>query len=381
MAFESLTFSQALVVGNVRPVDSNADVDAASLEDISMNIGLTGNGTTLLKCRPMLLLTLAWIATSPSVLADQAVVRFDVPAVVAASSEEVAPGSKQVTAAWTLSSLVVGSDHDAHVDTPPIDHLLIRCRLRERFPVVAFLPRTEVQTDYAGPISITEKREKSEAFGVSMDGKYQPIAGAHLGADETSLQSNATQYQHNAPVQAVVASGTIDRGHGVYFKLRWTRGQVLEGEKHFQVTFTVPRAWRGGLLDVEIMATGIDRGFMGKSEVRPVAQQEFVIAVHDEADSEAATLAGRLAVLDKKLRQHAQHSRQRPNALQKWWNERFSTKSDRQNRPFSWYQRLARQQADPYIDQEIRRLPMPVRVTVIDYAAAVERLAALGDSS
>ncbi|MEM6473813.1 MAG: hypothetical protein AAF802_29930, partial [Planctomycetota bacterium] len=256
-----------------------------------------------------------------------------------------------------------------------------RCRLRDRLPVVGFSPRTEVRSDYAGPISVTEKREKTEAFGLSMDGKYHPIAGAHLGADESSLQSDATQYQHNAPVQAVVASGTIDRGYGVYFKLRWTRGQVLEGEKHFQVTFAAPRSWRGGLLDVEVLATGIDRQFMGKPKVKSIAQEDFVVAVHEEQDAEAAMLATRLASLDRELRRHAEENHEKPNAIRQLWRDLFDPKRAEAKRSDSWYHRLSSRRADPYVDREIRKLPMSVRVSVIDYSKAAERLASLGDSS
>lgn len=315
------------------------------------------------------------------VAAETGVVRFDVPATVAAEVSDAKASIKQVSVDWTLSALVVDTYSAGHKGSPPIDHLLVRCRLRDRFPVADFAPRTEVQSDYAGPISITEKREKSEAFGLSVDGKYQPIAGAHLGADETSLRSDATQYQHNAPVQAVVASGTIDRGHGVYFKLRWTRGQVLEGEKHFQLTFDVPQAWRGGLLDIQVMATGIDRQLIGKPKVRSVAQQDFVVAVHDGGDAEAGKLADRLAELDRELRRHSQQTRaSASNPVLDWWRGLMPAFSDGRSAG-NWYKRLSSRQADPYMDAEIRRLPMPVRVAVLDYTEAAERLACLGDSS
>ena len=316
-------------------------------------------------------------------LANAPVVRFDLPAIVPAVDTSVpavarsAPnGSREVTVQLPLSSLIVDTGRRAS-SAPPIDHLLVKCSMRDQHPVVSYSPRTELETDYAGPISFTEKTENSDSVGLNLDSTSPPFAHGHLGAEISDKESNSAQFSKQAPMQAVVASGTTNRGRGVYFKFRWTAQQVLEGEKLFQVSFAVPNQWRGGLVDVKVVAKGTGKTLFGDKKLEDVATQHFVVAVHQDDDPKAAEIAMRLANLDQKLASMSQDHTAGSATIGDWLRNTLipsPARSSHRHQPADWYQRFVVGLADPHTDKQIRKLPMPVRVTVLDYADASREL-------
>ncbi|WP_182868763.1 hypothetical protein [Stieleria mannarensis] len=315
---------------------------------------------------------------SVDALADDPKIQFDMPAVVVAQDTSLAGQGREVSVQLVLSSLIAGRVDVASQNAPPIDHLLVRCRMRERLPVIDFSPKTELQSDFAGPISVTNKDEQSDSVGLSLDGVVPHVGAAHFGADDSRKRSDSTQFQRQAPVQAVIASGTTDRGRGVYFKFRWTTQQVLEGEKLFRVSFAVPESWRGGLLEVSVTAHGIDQSLFGSSKLRPRASQDFVVAVHQQGDLEAADIALRLAQLDRKLAAFArQHPRSGSNPFTQLWRRVVPSGADEPSES-QWYQGITSDRLDPYTDQQIRSLPMQVRVAVLGYSNAARELLELG---
>ena len=316
----------------------------------------------------------------PQTQAGSPEILFDMPSVTAANDTSLPAGGRIVSCSFSLSTLVSDSG-SASSAAPPIDHMLIRCRLRDRSQVVDFEPKTELASEFASPISVTKKNERTDSIGLSIDGHVPPYGGGQFGVDDTKKRSDSHQYQQQAPMQAVIASGTTDRSRGVYFKFRWTSTQVLEGERYFQVSFAVPQSWRGGLADVSVTALGIDRSMFGSKKLKPVARQTFVVAVHQEHDHQAAGIAMRLAKIDRQLVQLAQqHARGDGNGMERFWRKVLNQDNDHGADP-SWYQSLTRNQADPYVDRQIRSLPMPIRVAVLGYADTARELRQLGGDS
>jgi len=297
-------------------------------------------------------------------------IQFDMPSVAVASQADT---GDDVSIDLVISSLVFDGRRHAGGDDPPVDHLLVRCRMRDPLPIVNYQPKTELQSDFAGPISVTNKDEKIDSFGLSLDGSVHAIGAGRVGADDTRKQSDSTQFQRQAPMQAVVASGTTDRGHGVYFKYRWTAQQVLEGEKPIRITLAAPENWRGGLLDVSVTAVGHGQPLFGDDRPRAVAKAEFVVAVYRQHDDRAAELARELARLDRKLATFAWENTAEAMPLVRWWQKVWPGESPRDT-PAAWYTRLIRGGVDPYMDATIQSLPMPVRVTVLDYNKVSRKL-------
>ncbi|MEL6105779.1 MAG: hypothetical protein AAFU85_07080 [Planctomycetota bacterium] len=293
-------------------------------------------------------------------------IEFDVPSVVPAI-EVSGPGQgREVSLEIALSSLIANASSSVGpASTPPIDHLLIRCRFRQPLHVLDYQPRTELQSDYDGALTFTNKRERTDSFGLNLNGQVQTIGG-HLGSDEQLKRSDSAQYQKRPPQQAVVASGKTDRGRGVYFKFRWTADQVLEGEKRFRFTVAVPETWRGGLIDLTVAAKGFERPLFGAPKLKTLVERDFVIATHRQRDVRAAELSVRLARLDRRLSDFASTRRSQSNSILHWWKR--SDRTSAEESLATWYRAVTSGKADPYLDEQIKKLPMEIRVAVLDYA-------------
>jgi hypothetical protein len=255
---------------------------------------------------------------------------------------------------------------------PRIDQWLIRCQPRDsQVRVVDYAPRTETASDLATPIQIKKTDEESSSVGLSVDGSYGHAIRASGGFDRGEKSTNSIQFDRLAPVQAVTASGTINRGRGVYFKLRWTARQVLEGEKTFRLTFQVSPQWRGSLMDVSVVAQS-ERKALGTWERKPetIGSDEFVVAIYRQGDQQAAEHARALSLAEDTIREVA--AEQRPPARSSSLPvmlRQVAMKLELEPDPhdLDWMQRLLLEQADPHLDREISKLPMPVRVAVLDY--------------
>ncbi|MFK8115265.1 MAG: hypothetical protein AB8B91_23900 [Rubripirellula sp.] len=311
---------------------------------------------------------------------------FDLPPVAevvpasAAADQQTQPNDELelVTVQLRLSSMIESPE------VPRIDQWLVRCQPRDSaLSIHDFAPRTETASDLATPIQVKNTEEQTKAIGLSLDGSYGHAARGNAGLDQASKNVNSVQFDRHAPVQAVSAAGTINRGRGVYFKLRWTAHQVLEGEKTFSITLRVPQHWRGGLMDVSVIAQSQHKSFGGwDKETKTLGAANFVVGLYRQGDSEAAAVAQSLANAEHQLRVTAeQHSRPpEPNSLPRMLRQvaiKLDLESSRPNT--DWVRRLLTNQADPHLDKQIRKLPMPVRVAVLDYVDARDEFAMLHD--
>lgn len=313
---------------------------------------------------------------SPALGAEKSIVHFDMAPVVAAGPSDSEPlNPTLVTLRLRLSSMIESPS------APRIDQWLVRCQPRDKAVTIAdYAPRTETSSELATPIQVKQTEEKSNAIGVSIDGAYGHLARGNAGSDQSQKNSNTLQFDRVAPVQAVTASGTINRGRGVYFKLRWTAQQVLEGEKEFDLTLRVPPTWRGGLLDVSVIAQSERKRFGWDSEPETIGAAQFVIAAYRQGDQEACLLARELSDAEYELRSQAQdHSAaSRATSLPSMLRQ-VAMKLDREaDAPHpGWVQRLLLKRADPHLDQEISKLPMPLRVAVLEYVDVRDEFSAI----
>lgn len=295
----------------------------------------------------------------------KALVQFDLPPIAVAKAE--GEDRNEITFELRLSSMIVSPD------APSVHQWLVQVQPRDRSTwIVDYSPRTEAASEMASPIQIKNTTEEGNSMGIGLDGAYGHLARFHAAADQSQKQIQSVQFDRVAPVQAVTASGTINRGRGVYFKLRWTAQQVLEGEKSFRVTLRAPSHWRGGLVDVSVLAQGDRKSFAWERETTTMGAANFVVAVYREQDEPAETLAQSLAeseyalrILAAKQRVADSDSHSLPSMLRQ-----VATKLDldfdrRDSQP--WLQRLLSGRADPHLDKQISRLPMPIRLAVLDY--------------
>lgn len=334
-------------------------------------------------------------ANESSSIADGYAISFDLPPTAVAipvtstgHHASVAYGSAEIVEInLRLSSLVCGSE------LPQIDRWIVRCIPRSSsWKVVDYAPRTETATDFAGPIQVKQTDEETSAFGLSTDATPIHFGGAfaggkgHMGFDQAEKQGTATQYQKHAPLHAVTASGTIERGRGVYYKLSRTSTQILEGEKVFKLQFAVPEGMRAGLMDVSVVAVGKPNNRSAVADafaqvpmlgddgrMQALGEGRFVVAVHAEGDPVAWKAAQSVADVEASLREQARGVRAKsPAKSLSSLIRHVAAKLDIDSVDVhgDWMDRIVFGNADPHTDPVIRKLPTHLRVAALDYCDA-----------
>lgn len=351
------------------------------------------------RCPLMLVASLCIaLAVSPTVSASEPyVISFDLPPTAVATPVACLRGdtlvasdeSEPVEITLRLSSLVSGGAF------PQIDRWMIRCVPRQTsWRVVDYSPRTETASDYVGSIQVKSADEESQSFGMAIDAAQGNLVRGHFGVDQGSKQSESLQYERHAPLHAVTAAGTIERGRGVYYKLRWTSTQVLEGEKEFKITFDVPPGFRAGLVDVSVVAIGRPakrNAVVGAFSQIPVlgddagamrrlGEARFVVAVYAEGDPVARQAANAITDAEATLRREAAKVRATsPSRSLSTLIRHVAAKldADAVDLHSDWAERMVFDNADPHTDPIIRRLPAEIRVIALDYCDARRKLVTL----
>ncbi len=326
-----------------------------------------------------------------------AIISFDLPPTAMAVPVSVGTadgllncdGGEPLEITLRLSSLV-----NADV-MPQIDRWMIRCVPRQSaWRVVDYAPRTETASDYATAIAVKTTDEKTTTFGVAADVTQGNLVRGHIGGDFGNKQCESLQYDRVAPLHAVTAAGTIERGQGVYYKLRWTSTQVLEGEKEFKVTFAVPVGFRAGLVDVSVVAVGRPSNQSSVTEaiaqipvigddvggMRSLGEARFVVGVYAEGDPVARQVVQSLTDAEVTLRREAAKVRTgSPARSLSTLIRHVASKLDVDSVDVhsNWPERLVFDNADPYIDPIIRKLPTDLRVKALDYCDARRKVESL----
>lgn len=114
-----------------------------------------------------------------------------------------------------------------------------------RLKLLDYLPNTTLESSTADDrIEVTDTTENTDTLTGEAHVSYKVLTlGATKNLNSKKLESN--HYERVAPKNLVLASGTINRGHGVFYKLRPSAGLSLEGSKEFVLLCIVPKSWRG----------------------------------------------------------------------------------------------------------------------------------------
>jgi hypothetical protein len=96
----------------------------------------------------------------------------------------------------------------------------------------------------------------------------------------------------------VLASGTMNRGHGVFYKLRPSNDASLEGAKEFTFLAIVPREWRADWCTFVCSARANKQSLLGTSVVC-AGVTKVDVGMYLCGDQEAGDLAGRLCLIQQ----------------------------------------------------------------------------------
>ena len=254
--------------------------------------------------------------------------------------------------------------------------------------VVDYAPKTQTASWHVEPATVRTTDERSDAAGMSVDGAYGGLATAHGGWDRTDKQSTMVETKRLPRLVASIASGTIDRGTAVAFKLDATPELVLEGERVFHFTCSVGDDWRGSMVDVEIelamqtpagsaqsfWSTVADR--RGPASETIVHRHRFSVAVYRDGDAAAHADALRVVRCERSIHR----SVDRLDRDRRWTDRLIDPLNLRGDRS-DWaaarrrVDRVLAGTTDPHRDEVLRSLPMSFRTELLDYVDARDRLA------
>ncbi len=174
-----------------------------------------------------------------------------------------------------------------------VDYLYVIDNPDERMRFQDYLPNTTLESAVArDQIEIQDASESANAAGADVHVVYKLLAlGGTLS--HSSKNSEATHYHQIAPKELVVSSGTIDREHGVFFRLRPSRNDSLEGAKEFTFLATVPKAWRGDVCRIACRARVKKDSFWSET-VETSGDRVVPVGLYLAGDAEAASLAEEL---------------------------------------------------------------------------------------
>ncbi len=261
----------------------------------------------------ILTVTLAFAnSVGERLLANDGCVRFDIPAVV--QSCEIIPGPSAEADARLPEisqhrlveliipvSTLVGCQHDQSVN-----ELMIQVRsLTAGCQVVDYLPRTQMYSEIDGPIAVESRKESSASIGLDASGTAAEIVKLRGNAGISDTTGYSESYARIPEQKLLLASGTVNRGTGVYFKFQHSPQTTLEGGHDLSITLRVPESWRGGLLRIDCQAAGSEQHLFGRRVEFVAGQASFVVATWLKGDVQARHIVADYIAQESRLRQAA----------------------------------------------------------------------------
>jgi hypothetical protein len=242
-------------------------------------------------------LIVAALSTMP-IVAWGAQIAFDLPSSIEChdiSSKEFAcahPNLKTIEGKFRISAWMIEGTSVEILD------FVYTLKTNETMRVQDYTPNTTLESAVVEDhIEITDAKEDSTAGAVDGHIAYKPLnlGGSH---NQTSKKSEASHYKQIAAKDTVLSSGTIDREHGVIFRIRPSRTAALEGAKEFTFVAVVPKSWRGDLCTISCAARMTKRTMLSTSVVS-VGLKQAQIGMYLSPDAECAALADELRTREK----------------------------------------------------------------------------------
>lgn len=315
---------------------------------------------------------LAWwilVLGASYALAEQTI-QFDVPVVVEACeipSELDSFNERLVEIVIPVSTLISGKDRDAVKEFNFQVHWN-----RNVYPLIDYAPRTQMQSDIEGLIAVEKQKERTTNLGFSANGRIENVVNLNANAGGSQSNSETLRFDRIPEQEILVASGTIHRGTGAFFRFHPSKQFTLEGGRDLIVTFRVPMNWRGGVLRVVCSAEGKRKLFAGLTE--PIsATKTFIVPTYLKGDDQARRTAIEYVQRELELRRSWASYRHKidaanDNLFAKVENALGSAKD--YSVPAGWATELIESGADRALIEYERALPASLRRLANDFSSS-----------
>lgn len=212
------------------------------------------------------------------------------------------PDEKLIEATYRVSVLML-SGHEEDLD----ELMFVVISPARRLRVVDFLPRTEVATDIEGPVEVTGSVEDAKSFDVTLGGRavaeYAGVEGQlspSAGVGRTHRELSNETFKRLPPKHLLLASGTLAREYGVFFKLKPSTQASFEGMREFVVQYVVPRRWSGDWAAVDCVARATMKNYFREKRVE-VGRKRVYVGLYQQGDVEAKAAARRLSESQRRI--------------------------------------------------------------------------------
>ena len=225
-------------------------------------------------------------------------IEFDVPAIVGARSIAPAPfGDDKLIEIVLPVSTAIDSKHRGEVEEFRFD---IGWN-RSVYGIYDYGPKTQTASDIEGLKAIEESTSKNASLNFNLTGTPFELSSANIASSIGSNNSRRESYQTIPQHEVLVASGTIDRGTGAFFRFHQSRTNTLEGRRDLVLAYRVPSDWQNGILTVECRGIG-KRRIAGLWDEPLEVGRAFVVPVYLEENSSAQKLAIDFVQAEQELR-------------------------------------------------------------------------------
>ncbi len=313
---------------------------------------------------------------------DDPPVRFDVPALKSVHEVPIAdlhglsPMQKIVEVVIPVTTEIQSSDRN-NVQEFRFDVFWNR----NVYPICDYAPKTQTASEIEGLISVDQSTERNATLGLNLQSGYQDVVKGSAQAGLGTRKSLNRHYQEIPQHEVLVASGTIKRGTGAFFRFHPSRTEILEGGRDLVVAFQVPQSWRGGVLQIECHAAG-HRKVLGAWKDSFEVSRAFILPIYLEGDDQARKAATEFVRSEQRLMLHWQkHQRQpEPEKLQQFqflFGSSNPRKNSPKNLPKNWVHYLI-QSGDVYFEKYQDRLPVDVADAAGHFVQARADLLSMG---
>jgi hypothetical protein len=309
----------------------------------------------------------------PSVVASDPAIRFDVPALMAArevwgnGTHSLAVSQKTIEVVIPVSSEIRTSDH-YQIDDFRFDIFWNR----NAYPICDYSPKTQTFSEIAGTISIDKSTDDKKLLGLNLAGGYQEIVDGVVKAELGTQQTTKIHYQEIPQQEVLVAAGTTRRGTGAFFRFHPSRTETLEGGRDLVVAFQVPQSWRGGVLQVECVASGSRKNLAWSEPFQ--TSRAFMLPIYLDGDDQAREAATEFVRTEQQLRSGWMdfQTRSETNALVSFQNlfaVSGSRKPSLSGLPENWVHYLI-QSSDGYLERYRKKLPSEITASATQFVEA-----------
>ena len=243
--------------------------------------------------------------------------------------------------------------------------------------IIDHLPNTTTTSEYATNIAYDKGHEKVAGIGLNAGGTAAEVVNLTSNLNFSNKTTSSVRYEKLPPTQILAASGTLQRGSGVYFKLKPSSQTTLEGSREYAVKMRVPTTWRGDIMHLHCRARHFQKGGLFSDEsIEPAGSADYLVALYLDFDQQAKQIAAALVDAELQLRTVAnRHKAQIEDATAD--SKLVFVTVSKAKIPSDWLTQILFDPTPKSVPTFVKQLPEELRTAIIKLAVLKSQLLSL----